>query len=110
MAKLLASRRIAVRDAVDDIKCQRGVDPTFDSGDNETRLTAALASTAHYYSPILPGGDIEIPNTVVMPERWGCAIRGAGGIAKDLGENHFSGDLQGSKQCSRLIWKGADEG
>lgn len=92
------------------IGAQRGVDPVFGSGTQESRLTAALTATDKFYGPTIPGGDWEITGTVVLPAKWGAAFRGTGGTANDIGDSHFANNLQGSKQCSRLIWKGADGG
>jgi hypothetical protein len=101
-------------DADRTLGCKRGVAPTFTSGNNVTRLEAAMNSTTNRYSIFIPGGDWELPETLTMPGLWGPSLFGAGGLTSmSLGDTHydpFGGARHGSPQTSRLIWKGDDGG
>ena len=54
-------------DAEKTLGCKSGINPKFSSGNNATRLTAALASKSLKYPPTIPGGDWEIPRRFVFP-------------------------------------------
>lgn len=111
--KVLGLRGTLGNDAAQQLHCERGVDPTFASGNNVTRLEGGMGSTSERYGTYVPGGDWELPTTLTTPNVWGPSLSGAGGITSGaLGDNHyiFGGSVHGSPQVTRFIWKGADDG
>lgn len=90
---------------------QSGANPRFPFGNNATRISAASIDNDRRGGIVLPGGDFEIPETVVLGGKWGTSLRGSGGIGGPLGDAHYASPKGlGLNQSTRLVWTGADGG